>query len=277
MNYSIIWKNTMVTSKGGPLVSVIVTTYNRKELLKETIDSILNQTFRKFELIVVDNFSDYDFFAHIESFNDDRIIAFQNSNSGIIAANRNYGINKAKGEYIAFCDDDDIWYPDKLDCQLKELHDNSSGLCFTNFDYINEDGMKLEKKHKIKKRYLKPTFNKFILGGGGICNSSVMIRREIVGTVGLFDEDSQLIAVEDYHYWARILHKYKGCCIGKKLVSYRINRMKSIQPSSKVDWFKKELYLLRSIHSLVSINKIYYYAKHIKLTAVLLLKLLKSV
>ena len=62
----------------APLVSVIVTTYNRKEMLKETILSILNQTYSNFELIVVDNFSDYDFFNFIKSFEDSRLKPFQN-------------------------------------------------------------------------------------------------------------------------------------------------------------------------------------------------------
>ena len=67
-----------------PLVSIIVTTYNRRDLLTNTIDSILNQTYKNFELIVVDNFSDYDFLSHIKSYIDERIRSFQNSNDGII-------------------------------------------------------------------------------------------------------------------------------------------------------------------------------------------------
>ena len=92
-----------------PKISVIVTTYNRKELLKETINSIINQTFKDFELIVVDNNSNYNFLSEIKSFDDERIVAFQNNNNGIIARNRNFGIMKSKGEFIAFCDDDDLW------------------------------------------------------------------------------------------------------------------------------------------------------------------------
>ena len=95
--------------KYNPLISVIVTTYNRKLFLKKSIDSILNQIFIDFGLIVVDNFSNYDFNKFIQSFSDERIIPFQNQNNGIIAINRNVGIKKAKGEYIAFCDDDDLW------------------------------------------------------------------------------------------------------------------------------------------------------------------------
>ena len=76
----------------APLVSVIVTTYNRKEMLKETILSILNQTYSNFELIVVDNFSDYDFFNFIKSFEDSRLKPIQHNNNGIIAINRNLGL-----------------------------------------------------------------------------------------------------------------------------------------------------------------------------------------
>ena len=80
--------------KKKPLVSVVVTTYNRKEMLKITIKSILNQTYDNIELLIIDNYSNYDFFNFISSFNDSRIKAFQNKNNGIIAVNRNYGINK---------------------------------------------------------------------------------------------------------------------------------------------------------------------------------------
>ena len=111
----------MGNKKGTPLVTVVVTTYNRKELLKETIDSILNQTYTNFELIVVDNFSNYDFLKHVKSFEDKRIIAFQNQNNGIIAVNRNFGIKRANGDYIAFCDDDDLWLPNKLETQIRNF------------------------------------------------------------------------------------------------------------------------------------------------------------
>ena len=115
----------MKTNIKSPLVSVIVTTFNRKELLKETIDSILNQTFTDFELIVVDNYSEYNFVDYIKSFSDNKLIAFQNKNNGIIAVNRNYGIKKAKGKYIAFCDDDDCWDSEKLAKQIPYLREKN--------------------------------------------------------------------------------------------------------------------------------------------------------
>jgi len=256
---------------GQPPVSVIMPTFNHAGFIGKAIDSVFNQTYQNFELIIVDNYSEDDTEKIVTSYKDDRIKYFKFRNNGIIAASRNHGIMKSKGEYIAFLDSDDIWYPDKLDCQLSKLSNSSSGLCFTNFDYINKNGKKLKKTHRIKKRYLNPTFNKFILGGGGICNSSVMIIRNVINTVGLLKEDSQLIAVEDYHYWARILKKYKACCVDKVLVSYRMNSPNSMQAITDTNWLKKEVYLLNSIYSSVKINKAIYYIKLGKLVALRML------
>jgi len=106
-----------------PLVSIIVTTFNRKDFLKETLDSILKQTFTDFELLVIDNCSGYDFMGFIESYQDSRIRAWQNPNNGVISVNRNFGIRKASGKFIAFCDDDDTWFPEKLERQVSALQD----------------------------------------------------------------------------------------------------------------------------------------------------------
>ncbi len=113
-------------------VSVIVTTFNRKFFLTETINSILNQSYKDFELIVVDNYSDYNFISHIKSFKDKRIRAFQNQNNGVISINRNFGIKKAKGKYLAFCDDDDIWFKEKLDLQIKKIREKKCDLVSSN-------------------------------------------------------------------------------------------------------------------------------------------------
>ena len=100
-------------------VSVIVTTYNRKEKLKEALVSILEQTYTNIEILVVDNFSNYDIKGFIQEFNDTRIILIQNANNGNYVINRNLGIKNAHGDYIAFCDDDDYWLSHKLTEQIR--------------------------------------------------------------------------------------------------------------------------------------------------------------
>ena len=99
-------------------VSVIIPTFNREHLLKETMEYILNQTFKDFELIIVDNYSSDNTENAVKSYNDKRIRYFKNQNNGVIAVNRNFGIKKARGEFITFCDDDDLWLPQKLEKQL---------------------------------------------------------------------------------------------------------------------------------------------------------------
>ncbi len=210
-------------SKTNPLISVIVTTYNRKDLLKETINSILCQTYKNFELIIIDNYSEYDFLSFVKSLNDSRLRPYQYKNNGIIAINRNYGIKKSIGEYIAFCDDDDLWKKNKLDKQLKcFLMNEEIGICFTTYSIINNKG-EIISKQKLKRKYSNPTFANFFLSAGYICNSSVMINANFLNKIGYQDESPEMISIEDSEYWATILSIYKGCFIKDNLVDYRIH------------------------------------------------------
>lgn len=202
-----------------PTVSVIVTTYNREELLKETLQSILNQTYTDFELIVVDNFSDYDFFKVIEEIGDNRIRPFQNANNGIISVNRNFGISKATGKYLAFCDDDDLWMPEKLNKQLEILIQkdadvvSTAALCFG--QRINTDIIR-SYKYKCKNQVFTNNY---------LTYSSVMVKNT---TDILFDEDSKIIASEDWALWMKLtLLGYTFIQINDVLVKYRMNETNS--------------------------------------------------
>lgn len=223
-----------------PKVSVIVTTYNRKEYLTETIQSILNQTYQDFELIVVDNFSNYDFFALIESFKSEKIIPLQNQNNGIIAVNRNVGINYAKGEYIAFCDDDDIWIKNKLNIQMKIVKETNCDLLSSNMLYFDENITKITGKSKNKKiRNLKDLITK-----NQINTSTVLVKntKEL-----FFKEDRNLIAIEDYALWLDLF--IKGISfefINQPLVFYRVGQ----HNINKKNWDiinLKMIYLYKSI------------------------------
>ena len=188
----------------NPLVSVIVTTYNRKQFLKECLDSIFNQTFTDFELIVVDNYSNYDFFAFIESFADKRIRPYQNINNGIIAVNRNYGIRKARGKYIAFCDDDDWWYPEKLSEMVKII--NSS-----NADIFCHDELKVSNGQVLGRITCGPhsSYEELLFNGNCISPSATIVRRSSLVDANYFDERYELRGVEDYDLWLRMAEKKK--------------------------------------------------------------------
>lgn len=103
----------------APLVSVVVPTFNRPVLLLETLRSILAQTYRELDVIVVDNHSSYDVAAAVASLGDPRVRLLQIHNEGFIGASRNLGIAQARGSLVAFCDDDDLWEPQKIYDQLK--------------------------------------------------------------------------------------------------------------------------------------------------------------
>lgn len=201
-------------------VSVMVLTYNRANMLKETIDSILNQTFKDFELIVVDNYSTDNTEEIIKSYDDKRIKYFKNRNYGLLAVNRNFAIQKSKGEYIAICDDDDLWLPEKLEKQLLEFErDEKIGLVCSNGFSFDETG-KHRKIGKSKSGYF--TFKDLLIGNKIICCSAIF-KKDILNDVGTFDESREIFTGEDYELWLRIAKRYKIRYIGIPLVKYRIH------------------------------------------------------
>ena len=114
-----------------PVFTVIIPTYNREHFLKRTVDSILSQTFKDFELIIVDDGSTDHTKDLIDTYEDDRIVYFYKENGGQNSA-VNVGLQKARGEYIAFCDSDDTWMPEKLEkCMEKYQEDKEVKVVYT--------------------------------------------------------------------------------------------------------------------------------------------------
>ncbi|WP_293302854.1 glycosyltransferase [Pedobacter sp. UBA4863] len=221
-----------------PLISVIVTTYNRRELLAETLSSILNQTFQDFELIVVDNFSDYDFFSHIESFNSSKIKAYQNNNEGIIAANRNYGLTKRSGDFIAFCDDDDIWLPNKLEKQIEvfKANEKAKQIIYTEVILFGSDT-----KQQISNRKSIRNINQLIKRNQIALSSTLISYSDVIS----FDEDPTLTACEDFYLWLTLVKNgYSLVYIEDPLIKYRVNSNSA---------YNKDAHLshIKTIHALV--------------------------
>jgi glycosyltransferase involved in cell wall biosynthesis len=205
-----------------PTVSVIVPTFNRAAILKETLDSILAQTFPDFELIVVDNESTDDTEALVRSFNDGRIRYFRHPNGGVVAVNRNFGMRVAHGEYLAFCDDDDQWMKGKLARQLEVFRrDEGLGLVCTNA--VNFDGQR-ERGLRVTRR-IRPADLSFegLSRGSYIVNSSVMVRRKTIEDVGPMDESREIFTGEDFELWLRIARRYRIAFLNEPLVRYRIH------------------------------------------------------
>jgi glycosyltransferase involved in cell wall biosynthesis len=203
-------------------VSVIVLTYNRAHMVTETIDSVLNQTFKDFELIVVDNESTDNTEEVIKSFTDERIRYFKHQNNGLIGVNRNYGVNKARGEYITFCDDDDLWMPEKLERQVKLLDLNKElGLVYSDSYIMDENGNLGRDTLLSSLRPLRGNVFDKLFQSNFIPMPTVMIRREVLSKVGGFDP--KYIIALDYDLWLRIAEHYPIDFTEEPLAKYRIH------------------------------------------------------
>lgn len=187
-----------------PLVSVIIPTYNNGHLIGYAIDSIIGQTYRNWEIIVVDNTSTDHTLELLEGYaNKVNLRYFTIQNEGVIAKSRNYGIKQVTGEFIAFLDSDDWWEPQKLKESISALN---TGMDLVYHDLWETKSHTMRRiKRKVKTRDLKtPIFTDLLLNGNGIINSSVVVRKAIVEKIGLISEKKSDIAWEDFEYWLRI-------------------------------------------------------------------------
>ena len=201
-----VWESSPMN---GPMVSVIVPTYNRVQLLQGTVDTILSQTFDDFELIIVDNMSEDGTEEYVNGLEDPRIKFYRNSNDGIIAVNRNFGIKRAKGKYIAFCDDDDLWLPHKLLQQINFMEENTDvGLCSGYGAAIDLRGEIQRFPEKDSMAFECYDFNS-LLKCNRIKTSTVMVRATCIKSIGGFDEDPDLVGIEDFDLWLIIARDYK--------------------------------------------------------------------
>ncbi len=206
-----------------PLVSVVVPTYNRVELLRETLVAILSQTFKDFEALVVDSSSTdgtEDFAAGI---NDARVRYFKKSADGLVATGRNLGIRNSLGRYVAFCDDDDLWIQDKLSQQVEFMEQNPDVVL--SFGYAVDFG---DTGSAGCLRYPKnecdsaASFDALIMGNK-ITASTVMVRKAGLDKTGLFDETPEFRAIEDYDLWLRLARNGRIACMPRVLCKYRVH------------------------------------------------------
>lgn len=209
--------------KWMPLISVIMPTYNQGSYIKGSIQSVLDQTYSNFELIVVDNFSTDDTESVVCSFSDDRIRYLKFNNKGVIASGRNYAVQHAKGEVLAFIDSDDIWFPDKIGIQLPHLCEKdvvavatsfepigNVKACYHHLKHIPEDGMK--DYSYIDLVYSNP-----------IMTSSLIMNKKCFDLLNGFDESQKFRFIEDWELWLRVALGGTIRVLGSLLLQYRIS------------------------------------------------------
>lgn len=125
------------------LVSIIMPSWNTEKFIGESIQSVLNQTYKKWELVIVDDCSTDNTEKIVASFNDERIRYFRNEKNSGAALTRNRAIREAKGEWIAFLDSDDLWMPQKLECQIKFMQKNDLFFSYHEYEKIDEESKPL--------------------------------------------------------------------------------------------------------------------------------------
>ena len=205
----------------GPLVSVVIPTYNQPGMLIEAIGSVLAQTYRNVEIIVVDDGSTDDTASRLAPYVEQNHIKYVHQKNKRQAAARNKGISEAHGTLIAFLDHDDLWGPEKLEKQVPLFANTRVGLVYSGAKETDTAGKTLWEKG-IEKFQRGAIFDR-LLFDHFITNSSVVIRRACLERVGGFKED--LFGVDDIHLWLRICHEFEADYVPEVLVSCRNHEM----------------------------------------------------
>jgi glycosyltransferase involved in cell wall biosynthesis len=215
-----------------PLVSVIIPTYNRGWILQEAIDSVLDQDFSDFELIVVDDGSN-DNTREILGAYRDRITVLRQPNRGVSAA-RNLGINEAAGQLIAFLDSDDLWLPGKLSTQVGFFEDNADAVINQTQEIWIRNGQRVNPKkrhHKFSGMIFERSLALCL-----VSPSAVMIKKSLFEAVGGFDEN--LPACEDYDLWLRISCRYPVHLIDIALIIKRGGHDDQLSKAAGLDKYR---------------------------------------
>lgn len=200
-----------------PLISVIIPVYSAEVYIESTIRSVLCQTYTNFEIVVVDDGGTDSSIALIQKFNDPRIRIIQQPNQGVSVA-RNNGFSAAKGEYIAFLDSDDLWYPTKLaqDIETIQRHQDPVCLIYSGFYCVDE-------KNRLTNIAKHPVIDRNDYRSVIGCNlfpSITLLHRDILSDLGGFPNNAE-VPQEDRVFLMRVCKRYNAYPTGHRLVLYR--------------------------------------------------------
>ena len=210
-----MFTETSDSALGIDIVSIIIPTHNRWRWLREAIASVLSQSYRNFEVIVVDDGSTDDTDAKLAGFRSD-VRVLRQEQKGVSAA-RNHGVSVARGRYLAFLDSDDLWLPEKLKVQTEFMDEHPEAeICQTDEIWIR-GGIRVNPKRKHE----KPSGDIFrrSLELCLVSPSAVMMTHALFNAVGGFDES--LPVCEDYDLWLRIAARYSVPLIPQALTVKR--------------------------------------------------------
>jgi teichuronic acid biosynthesis glycosyltransferase TuaG len=206
-------------------IDIILPNFNSSDSIKETIKSVIGQTFKNWKLIIVDDCSDKKTKTILKKFSKNKKIKIywlkKNKGAGYC---RNYAIKKSKSAYLAFIDSDDIWKKDKLETQLRFMENNNYLFTYTNYETFG-------KKIKFISPAKEYDFKKFI-NDTSICTSTMIVKRDILKNIEFTNSE----VCEDYFFKCKILKICNAYCLDDFLTKYRI-RKNSLQSSSLKNFY----------------------------------------
>lgn len=210
-------------------VSIIIPTYQRARSIMDSVNSILNQTYSNFELLIIDDGSTDNTKELIESINDKRIKYHQTPSNMGAAAARNYGLKLAEYDYIAFHDSDDTWHPNKLEKQMQLIQENPNyGMVYCKMELINLDRKanatsipSFMPKNETDVTILQGNIFNKLLKENFIGIPTILIKKECFDEIGLLDDSYK--ALEDWELMLRIAQSYEIGYINEPLYTYYIN------------------------------------------------------
>ncbi|GIW55113.1 MAG: hypothetical protein KatS3mg082_1517 [Nitrospiraceae bacterium] len=204
-------------------VSVVIPVYNARDVIGETIESVLAQTWTDREIVVVDDGSSDGSGDIVRSFGE-RVRYVRQENGGVARA-RNRGIAESTGEYVALLDHDDLWHPTKLDKQVAVLDRRPEvGMVVTDVAHLDREGKPMG---VIGSGYNpSETFARLFVRGFVPTPSAAMIRRSVLETVGGFDERFHSAGLDDHELWTRIAARYEMANIAEPLTYHRNREIK---------------------------------------------------
>ncbi len=207
-----------------PLVSVIIATYNRADYLPATVASVLGQTFRDFELIVVDDGSTDETARVLAPFTDRlRYVYQENAERG---AARNHGVRLAAGKYVAFLDSDDLWVPNKLEAEVETLRRRPDlGLVYSDAHYIDARDHRLG---AVARRAREGAVLRQIVCDNFVSFGAHLVDRESFRAAGAFSEDRLLSGSEDWEAWCRLAARVRFGHVANVGLLYRVHEAGSV-------------------------------------------------
>ena len=247
-----------------PHVSIILTSYNHGKYLRESIQSVLNQTYQDYELIIRDDASTDNSWEIINSFSDSRIRSFRNEVNRMGICLNDVITKYSSGDYIAIHHSDDVWEPQKLEKQVLFLDENPHiGAVFSLVAIINEAGREFtDETHKYFKVFKQPNrtryewLNHFFFHGNALCHPSVLIRKKCYAECGFSRRG--LAQLPDLDFWIRLCLKYDIYILQEKLVRFRVRadekNVSGNRPTTRVrDHFEK-LHILNNYQAIPTVD-----------------------